>query len=239
MIVESRVYPSDSISFAVESSRALERFKAQEFFVLSDIESGTFDFSGISKEISVFFTKGLFEWILLVEKLLHESDKKILTSSIKKAICGKLDENIYNFEQKLMAVSTHDTERQIQLIIHVLGDRYGYIDKLMDSLIDIDKKDAFSSIVSVLISSMENFLFELYEVDYLCQGGKKPFICVTDFMVDIYLRFGHCVAKDKAIRYREEFNTPDFTVKNYSSSPSIISHVNCLRENGIGVDNVV
>ena len=239
MKIEYRPYSENNILFRIGSAKALERFKSQQFFILSEVNSGSYKFSKTSRELVILFTDVMFGWLLSVEHYLIRSGSNVFTDEHRMVISDKLEESIAYINATILENEDIFDSRESCTIMDIISLRHHYVEIFFEKLVGENTIDAFSAIAAVLTESMDSFRFELYEVDYLVNHKKNPFICITDFMLNVYTQYRHCIALDRASLYKNIFGVESFRVKNYSSASIISSQVNCLRENGIKVTNVV
>jgi len=239
MKIEYKPYSENNINFRIESSKALERFKAQQFFILTEVKDGSYKFSRTSRELAIIFMDTLFAWLIAVENYLIRSRGNVFTEKNKSDILDRLEEALAYISMIIKENEEIFDNIESCVILDILSLRHHYVEKFFEKLVGESKIESFVSTVNFLVEAMDNFRFELYEVDYLSNGGKKPFICITDFMLDMFNEFSQCIALDRATEYERIFGVDSFVLKNYSSSPTIASQLHCLRENGIGVKNVI
>jgi len=239
MKLEYRPYSENNILFRISSTKALERFKAQQFFVLSEINSGSYKFSKTSRELAILFTDVMFGWLLSVEHYLIRSDSSVFIEEHKNTILDRLKESILYINNIVSENKDIFDNRESRIVIDNVSLRHEYVERFFKELVGEYIADAFSAIAAILTESIDSFRFELYEVDYLINCKKNPFICITDFMLNIYTQYRYCIAVDRASLYKKVFKVDSFKVKNYSSASVISSQVNCLRDNGIKVTNVM
>ena len=239
MRIDYKPYSENNIQFRIESSKALERFKSQQFFVLCEFDSGGYNFSKTSKELAILMVDSVFTWLISVENYLIRSGEKIFTEVHKDYILEKLFE-VYDYIEGV-AEENRDifNKEETDTIFEIIQSREPFTTAFMSSLVGEGIASAFVSIVNIIISAIDNFRFELYEADYLVNNGKNPFICITDFMLNVYLDFNHCIALDRYNIYKRRFKIKSITLKNYSSSPVVSSQLICLRERGVEIKNVI
>ena len=238
MKIEYRGYSENNINFRIASSKMMERYKSQQFFILTEMESGSYKFSKTSRELAIIFMDSIFAWIITVENYLIRSHSHIFTHSTRHEIGEKLIDVIDYVSSVAEANCDIFDKKEADIILRIIKERRQLADEILAKTVGENISDAFSYIVNMIIESLDNFRFELYEVDYLINSGKKPFLCITDFMIDIHMNFNVCIAHTRASIYKEEFGVEKFNIKNYSSSPSVSSQVLCLREHGVEINNV-
>jgi len=230
----SDFYPNN-ISFRVASSKLLERFKQSQNFVLSEIEFGDYHFSRTSKELALVYTDTMFNWLLALEtKIIRE--KYITDLTLKKRDCIRisLDKHI----EYIAEVARQNSDIFDSGFIKVWDQVRFKIEDKMAALAKDDKKAGtiafFTESVNLIIDSIEELRLDVYEIDYLINGGKKPFLCVTDMDSD-FMRDGESRITKKAVIYIDRFDCKDFELRNYTSSTSFFRRFVNIMESEIPI----
>lgn len=131
------------------------------------------------------------------------------------------------FDVKFVAVWTESHQDLFNALLEVIRANEGKKDI-----------DAFAMIANFLVELMDTLKYELYEIDYLMQGGKKPFLCMSDLCVLYTKLFNKSILPDRAKVYMKHFDLqPEFYFKNYSQDMSPLRCVMALEDSGIKIVN--
>jgi hypothetical protein len=127
--------------------------------------------------------------------------------------------------------------------IEIWRDVHLPISKLIERIVEKSLGDeisvAFQAIGGILADSIDTVRFELYELDYMINSGKKPFLTITDLCLPVLAYTGKNLPEDRARVYMEKLGVKNsFELKNYTDSYSLF--VSCgekLTSKGINLTN--
>ena len=239
MINNPSDYRTNNIIFRIASSKVLENYKSVQGFVLSEVQFGTYKFSRVSKELALLYTDSAFKILLQIEQMLVRSGKdtidtdaafkiiKIMTDQIDYMV-GVVGKNKNVFDEDFISIW-----KDVHLPISKL------IERVVENSIGANIITAFQAIGGILTDSIDTVRFELYELDYLINGGKKPFIAITELCGPVYTYFNISLPETRASIYQDRLGVGNkFELRNYTDSYS--TFVLCaerLIEGGFIVNN--
>ena len=238
MTINYLEFTENNIEFRISSSKMMERYKNTQSFVLSEMLYGEYKFSKTSKEIAILTMDIVFGWMVTLENYLirdrreffDERARLFSTESVEKAR-----------DYYIKVITSHkDIFREdiIEVWLDLHRNRFKMIISVLDSCVGMKDIDAFSYIINTLTEAMDALKFELYEIDYLTEKGKRPFLCLSDLPLVILRDFGENQLLFRSEVYKKHFNVGEhFILKNYSQEHNPIVFIRELEDNGITIDN--
>lgn len=231
-------FRENNIQFRVISSKLMERYKSSQSFVLSEMIHGEYRFSKTSREIALLLLDVAFNWIIMLENyIIRDSGKTFGPKSVKYALATMQEMDNYRvnimfknediFDKKIAEPWNENHTRKMTYLRDIVVEAEGFSDI-----------EAFAMIVNLIIEMADTIKFELYEIDYLANGGRKPFLCLTDLSVVMFHERKILPMINRAKIYKKYFNTGnEFILKNYSQEPNPISYISKLESEGIQIKN--
>jgi hypothetical protein len=231
-------FTENNIQFRIVSSKLLEKYKSTQSFVLTEMLYGNYNFSKASREIALLVLDVVFAWLVGLENYLIRDctsifDKKAVDFAIRTA-----DEAEAHYVSTIMIHDSIFDSKISKLWIdnHIVKmDMIREVIRRCEGLQDIE---GFSVIVNTLLEMADSMRLELYEVDYIANNGKNPFLCLTDLSIMAYEEHSTMPIVDRAKRYKEITGRETFVLKNYSQEPNPVVYVKNLEEEaGIIIEN--
>jgi hypothetical protein len=239
MINIPKEYKLNNIVFRISSSKVLENYKSVQGFVLSEVQFGTYKFSKVSKELALLYTDSAFKILLQIEQLFIRSGSDIVTSELGyKVIKIMVNQIDYMIDVVGDNESIFDPE-----FISIWKDVHLPISKLVERVVENsvgnDIITAFQAIGGILTDSIDTVRFELYELDYMVNSGKKPFLTITDLCGPVYTYLNRNLPETRARVYEDRLGVgKKFELQNYTDShATFISCAERLVEAGYMVTN--
>jgi len=239
MSSDPKNYRLNNIVFRIASSDALRVFKEVQNFVLTEIEFGSYSFSRVAKEIALLYSDSAFRILYSIEMMFIREGSPVLTremaDSINKILLDQIgymravvEENGDVFDRKFVEIW-----KEVHLPI------VSIIENIVEMNIGEKIEDTFKDICSIFGDSLDTVRFELYELDYLINDGRKPFLVISDMCVVSFDTVGVLLPTRRAQVYIEKLDLePEFYVKNYTSTYAGYRRcINNLVENGIKILN--
>ena len=239
MIINKRApFVENNIHFRIISSKILERYKSTQSFVLTEMIHGQFKFSKTSREIALLKMDIWFLWLNDFESyLIHKAGNIFEQKDVEYAT----NEINITREYYRSTVDSRDDifDRSFVSVLNRIDDL-----KFKDSEMFITECsgksliDTFASVSNFLIEIIDTLKFELYEIDYLINGGKKPFLCMTNLCVLYETKLHSTPLVDRALVYIDEFNISNgFIFKNYSQEMSPVKCLESIQKANIKINN--
>jgi hypothetical protein len=239
MINNPEDYKLNNIVFRIASSKVLENYKGVQGFVLSEVQFGTYEFSKVSKELALLYTDSAFKILLQVEQMFVRAGRVSVSSEMAYKIIKIMVDQI----DYMIGVVNENKDVFNPDFINIWKDIHLPISKLVERVVEKsvgeDIVKAFQSIGGILIDSMDTVRFELYELDYIFNGGKSPFLAITELCGPVMTYLGKDLPSQRAVIYMDRLGVGNrFELKNYSDSyANFISCAERLVENGLIVTN--
>lgn len=238
MKIDFREFTENNIQFRVISSKLLERYKGAQSFVLSEMIHGKFKFSRTAREIAILAMDTTFAWLIQLENYLIRDESNIFDkNAVDFAIntMNEVDSYIVSLVETRSDVFDHKIATPWRMIRISQVD---LVEKVIRSTEELRDIEAFSTIANVIIEMIDTLKFQLYEIDYLVNGGKKPFLCLTDLCLLSVSEFDSFPMLNRAKVYESYFGINDgFYFKNYSQEMNPIMYVRLLEEGGVPIVN--
>lgn len=222
-------YKLNNISFRVSSAKVMEEFKAMQGFVLSEIQFGQYRFSAQSKEMALLYLDSAFRILLVVEQIIVRSGKlkldMALASDILHAMLSQIDymEKVVIENPKIFNAEVFKIWREAHFPVTRL------IERVVEESVDSPIEEAFRAIGAIGVESIDTVRFELYEIDYILNDGKAPFVVITELCKPIRDKVGISMPAARAKVYKEKLKVDKkFGIKNYTNS--YVNFVECASE---------
>ena len=214
-------YTSNNIDFRIISSKLLERYKATQNFVLTEMKYGQYNFSRTSRELAILYTDNSFKGLLDIESFFIRSHEKILTEDMAKEVVSLLLARMgYLYSVVKYHKSIFDSV-YIELWDKVHFQITRMVERVIEGNVGADIDVAYTELVAILLDSADAIRFELYEIDYIANNREKPFLVVTNMCIMASRELGTNVVASRAKVYEDFFKAKiDFTVKDYTDSLS-------------------
>ncbi len=238
MTINYLAFTENNIQFRIVSSKMIERYKASQSFVLSEMLHGEYKFSKTSKEIALLVMDVTFGWLISFENYLIRDGVDFFDENAKTFIINSAIES----EKYYMDIIKSRTDIFDNEIVSVWDtvhqSKFNMIIELLNKNIGKSDIESFSTIVSVLIEMIDTLKFELYEIDYLVHGGNKPFLCLTDLTIMSLHDFGQNQLISRGELYSSHFNIEKkFLLKNYSQEHNPIIYLREFEDAGFNIPN--
>ena len=178
-------YTPNNIVFRISSAKMLERFKATQGFVLTEMEYGQYKFSRTSKEVALLYCDTTFRALMAIEKRIVKAKEDIVTVPFASDIMSVLIEGIgyvqavTDANPKVFSREYVDIWREVHLPLSKI------IERVIEENVGNDMSLFFVSMATILIDSIDSIRFELYEIDYILSGGKNPFLVIKNELIEI------------------------------------------------------
>lgn len=197
------------------SSLCISKYKSTQAFALAQIGANCkHQFSKTAKEILLLKYDIWFNWIVSVETMLKEKPSN--SGSIANKIIAVSDDYAKEYEDIIKTNTDIFDEKfsKIWLESHAL--MYNYLRKRIKNLTYKTDMAFMVAVTDILISVMENTLFELHEVDAVL-NEEDVFVSYDD----ICLKYGEtitdsCLLVERLKIYSKYRDIKDVTVKDYS-----------------------
>ncbi len=232
-------YKINNIVFRISSSKVLENYKRVQGFVLSEVQYGQYNFSKVSRELALLYTDSAFKILLQIEQLMVRCGKQHIDSEIAyKIIKIMIDQIDY-----MVGVVSHNEDVFDPKFIEIWRDIHLPISKLVERVVEASIGDtienAFQSIGGILTDSIDTVRFELYELDYMYNNGKKPFLTITELCSPVMTYLHRNLPEARARIYMEKLGAENrFSLQNYTDSyATFITCAEKLVESGLMVTN--
>ena len=208
-------FSPNNIGFRISSTKIMERFKQTQNFLFIDMEYGTYSFSKTSKEIALLYTDRMFSWLVGLEtfiiknkylsELTREQKDGVAKSflDVMTYICDVTKQHSDLFDPTFVSVW-----KKVRFPIEE------EISELLSSDNHLGTVALYTNTSNLIIESIEEMRLDLYEIDYLKNGGEAPFICITD-QDNGFLLEGDMRIIRKANTYIDVYKSKSFALKNY------------------------
>ena len=231
-------FTENNIEFRISSSKMMERYKNTQSFVLSEMLYGEYKFSKTSKEIALITMDIVFGWIVTLENYLIRDRRELFNENAR---LFSDESAITARDYYLKTIEEHPSifkKEVVDVWMDLHNDKFAMLRKVLEGCVGMRDIDAFSYIVNTLTEAMDALKFELYEIDYLLENGKRPFLCLSDLSLVVLRDFNENQLLFRAGVYKKHFNISDtFILKNYSQEHNPIVFVRELEDNGIIIEN--
>lgn len=212
-------FVENNIHFRIVSSKMLERYKNTQSFVLTEMIYGQYKFSKTAREIMMLSMDKWFNWLVWLERTLIKDDKNVFTREIFEATIiqkRQVDDAIVKTTiDRPDVFSQYETEVWVQSRLSTIKSW----EDIIRTIIGEDSKSAFSIISSFVTEAIESLKFSLYEIDYLVNVGKNPFLCITNTCMHAKLDYGVNILEYKLEAYTALFpDVKEYILKNYSDA---------------------
>lgn len=238
MTINYLEFTENNIEFRISSSKMMERYKNTQSFVLSEMLYGEYKFSKTSKEIALITMDIVFGWMVTLENYLIR-DRRELFDENARLFAHESAETARDYY--FNTILKHDEifkKEVVDVWTDLHNDKFSMLLNVLGSCVGMKDIDAFSYIVNTLTEAMDALKFELYEIDYLLENGKRPFLCLSDMSLVILRDFNKNQLLFRAGVYKKHFDISDsFVLKNYSQEHNPIVFIRELENNGITINN--
>lgn len=214
---------SNSISFRIQSSKALEKFKNVQSFQLNQLVNGRFYFSIDRREILLLTYDMSSRFLYEMENFCIElcsgsgrdrsntDDVQVITDFYKKTVeLGKdIIFNTYkiNFDNEFSTIWY-----EMHTYIHK------YVVEKIQLLEGLSFDTLFSRLVDYIIEMLQYSLIEIHELDCLIKNlneGIKPFMVITSLSKKIR-SIEECPFNHRLSVYKKHFGLKSLYLKNYT-----------------------
>jgi len=255
---------SNSITFRIHSSRALEKWKNVQAFQLNQLLNGKFFFPQDRREILLLKYDMWSRWLYEVENFCIECSGNRLdsrTSPEDIVLLKKLAEKTMDKYKSLMldeyAIKFEPKFAEIWLEIH--DHVFKYFMTKIDAFTGLSFDMLFTSVVDVLIQTMQYTLIEIHELDVIfckyqikcaeCNSKNEcpkhrcdlatdevPFVVVTEFAEELFKSTGTCLVCERLKIYKKYFDISDIYIKNYTDDFICQSLIERIEDIGYKID---
>ena len=228
-------FTENNIQFRIISAKLLERYKATQSFILMEMLHGDYKFSKTSREISLLVTDISFSWIMSLESYLIRDGVSQFTKEAADFAEETLDENRLYVQEVFKKNPSIFDEKIVKVWRKVQDDKIKISRTILDKCVGKEDMEAFSIIANTLIEALSSLKFELYEIDYIVNNGKRPFLCLTDLNVLLRDFYDENLLTKRALIYKKCFNIDSFALKNYSQEDRLRYYSKDLERAGISL----
>jgi len=253
---------TNSISFRIHSSKALEKWKNVQAFQLNQLINGKFFFPKDRKEILLLKYDLWSRWLYEIENLCVElsnnnPEQKITERDLDLIIvlAEKTAQKYKDIINKEYPERFDKRFTDIWLEEHYLGNSY-MINKFK-SLTQMSFDKFFITVVDVLTEIMQYTLIEIHELDTMickkdgcneclsakyCPDGKKniikkiPFVIITDLAQKAYKLTNECLITQRLTIYKKYFQFNEIYLKNYTDYPIDSALIQRIESLDIGIN---
>lgn len=230
----------NNISFRIESSALMAKFKNHEYFILTEILNGKYEFSRTSKEIILLKFRLWTSWLDEIENAISFSEKETMTKEDVQNILYTALSIDRKYTSSLMSNSEvfDPVKTQCWLSVHKKTG-FKYLVDSINSIHESTKIEAFTIIVDGLIEAMLMAMYELWEIKMVTSPEKKNKLAYTNINKQSYINGdSNCYLFERAKVYNEVYGATEFILENYTSGLDFPGHkmVNLFESAGLTIN---
>jgi len=216
-------YQKNNIVFRIASAQAISTFKSDQAASFLQLTRKELSFNDISKESVLLEYDRFFQWIMKIERLCLVSGQSHFTPQLIATVFEYFDEEIFAIENIMDSYPDvfPQTARNFSKLLHGMA-RNIISAKLNHG--EGERLDTFYILIVKLISEYLYFtLLSFHEFNNnVLSDEPLAFLCLSDFGNDSETCFD---LEMKRLSFFKECGRKNFTVKNYSSDPSLTSSI--------------
>ena len=217
MILKRKPFVPNNLELRQLSSMCISKYKESQAFALAELgNSQTHEFSKTAKEILLLKYDTWFRWLVEVEDVLRRKGREDSVADVVMLISDDLEKE---YTETLLGNPEVFSRHYVDVWLKSHRFMYGYLRKKIHLLTSEDINAFMIEVTNVLISVMDNTLFELHEIDSLYYG-RSVFLSFDDICTDYTDVLGKdaCLLADRLAVYQEFFHISDkaITIKDYS-----------------------
>lgn len=216
-------FSPNNIGFRISSTKIMERFKQTQNFLFVEMEYGTYPFNRTSKEIALLYTDRMFSWLVGLEAFIIKN--KYLSELTKEQKDG-VSKSFFDTMNYICDITKQHADLFDPTFVSVWKEVRFPIEEEISELFSESKHQGtvalYTDASNLIIESIEEMRLDLYEIDYLKNGGERPFLCITDQDSGLLLEGDMRIVR-KANMYIDVYKCKSFILKNYSTSTSFFN----------------
>lgn len=205
------------------SSLCIAKYKNSQAFALSQLSANAKHvFSKSAKEILLLQYDIWFQWLITVETMLRENIDS--EDSIANEVIKISDDYAGEYKMILLTNPLVFDEKFSLLWLEVHSLLYVYLQTKIKESTTKDAMTFMVEVTDVLISVMNNTLFELHEIDAVF-NREQIFVSFDDLCLDYDIVMNkNCLLIDRLKSYSKFRKFTDVIVKDYSSKHDAINN---------------
>jgi len=231
MIFDSKTFLPNNIEFRELSSLCISKYKEAQAFALGElVNNPTHKFSKTAREILLLKYDVWFRWLVEVEDILRRSDRN---TNIHAEVIRVSNELELEYDKVLESNSDIFDIKYVEIWTKSHKFIYEYFKAKVVNTPTNDIGKFMAGITDMLVTIMDNTLFELHEIDSLIEGNRV-FVSFDDICLDYPEVMGthSCLLADRLNVYKEYFPKmgKEVTVKDYSRGNTLKHSLEMIKE---------
>lgn len=219
-------FQSNNIEFRIVSSKAMEKFKNVQSFQLGQLINGKFFFAQQRRELLLLEYDIVTKWLTEIESSIIAQSKVDINMVVGLAFKShkKIQETVELYPDKF------DTE-----FTKIYSEMHDYVFNKLLYLIDrLDTSSTYkfyTSLVDLVIASMDHTLIEIHELNNILEvdnnlqranNGKfiletPPKIYITNISIESFVKHDFSFTKERIAMYKKYFEFDHIIIKNFSN----------------------